>query len=96
MNGKIRILVVSSLLVTLVLFGSFVLDMHHKNLVEDQKKKAWRLNWIPSINSLRINGTLYYVVVTNDRAVYADTDFGEAVEWAMNFTEEWGWVWKND
>ncbi len=94
MNEKLQILITIVLAMS-VTFTIIALIDYHREIMKTHHNEVWRLNWEPSIGNLRINGTTYYIVCVGDDPAFVTTDMIEAVEWAMNFTKEWGWVWKN-
>ena len=93
MNEKIQFAVAVLLGVLLSLSILMLLDFH-KRVMDGYHNEVLRLNWEPSIGQLQINGTMYYVVNVGHYPKFATTNLTEAVEWAMNFTKEWGWIWK--
>jgi uncharacterized membrane protein len=80
--------------VTLIIVGQQLTILGLQRELNYSEEMRWIGNFAPSIEQKIINGTSYYFVSISNSVKFVSENASEATQYALDYTEEWGWVWQ--
>ena len=94
MKGSTVILICSVVLLTSLLTVSIAI-----NIMQDIEKKSlhhqqWVYNWSPNVQQFTFKNVTYHCVIVTREMVFVSTNATEAIQWALDYTDKWSWIWE--
>lgn len=77
-----------------VLIASVITNIRQDAEIKDLRHRLWVYNWSPTIDQRTIENITYHFVLIGDYVAFVSPNATEAMQWAIDYSEEWGWVWE--